>query len=153
MGDALVWGIMSKLRTYEVYLLPHEIYLDHVRILEARLIMTDHRILNVSVLKKDDVPEVKWNLKWKNFGGAEKSHNGHTVKIRRVTREIKKNGRLVQYRQSRPYEIFCRPVHRKSRHKKSGVGQQRKEDYLGEAKRIQEKLSECYQMSFSGAGT
>ena len=144
--DSLVWGIISKLRTYEVHILPNEIYLDHVRIIEARLIMTDHRILKVSVLKKGDVPEVKWSLKWTDFGGAEKSQNGHMVKIRRLSHEIKKHSRRKKLR---PYEIFCRPVHRRSTHAKSGGGQRHKDDYLGEAKRIQEKLSECYQMSFS----
>merc|ERR1711934_1138130 len=141
--DALVWGIICKLRTYEVDMLPNEIYLDHVRIVEARLIMTDRRILNVYVLKRGDVPEVKWSLKWTDFGGAEKSSNGHTVKIRRLSHGIKKHRRV------RPYEVFCRPVHRSSTHQKSASGRQRKEDYLGEAKRIQEKLSRCYQISFS----
>merc|ERR1719201_1847610 len=119
--DALVWGIMSKLRTYEVDLLPNEIYLDHVRIVEARLIMTDRRILNVYVRKKKgDVPEVKWSLKWTDFGGAEKSSNGHTVKIRRLSHGIKKHRRV------KPYDFLWIRRPRRSTHQKSASGRQRK---------------------------
>ena len=146
--DASVWGIICKLRTYEVHILPHEIYLDHVRILESRLIMTDHRILNVSVVQKDVVPEVIWSLKWTDFGGVEKSQNGHTIRISRLSHDGKKSTRRKQQKKLRPYEIFCRPTHRRSMQDKASVAQ-RQEDYLLEAKRIQEKLSECYHTSFS----
>ena len=152
--DAFVWEIMCKLRKEygDKKNLRQERYLYHIRTLQdplvatatakapqaklSRLIMTDHRVLDVTTRKIKDgfVPRVRWSILWEDFGGVEKSDSSRTVRIRRKSR--KQNKEVV-------HDIFCYPS------KKSGADQQRRDEYLWEANRIQSKLSECFTLYYS----
>ena len=155
--DALVWDIMCELRRKYEYgdrtVLRQERYLGHVITLEdpmvttslsqkgevkfSRLIMTDHRVLNVAIRKTKSgfVPRVLWSILWEDLGGVEKSDCSRILRIRRKPR--KQNKEVVQY------DIFC------YLNKKSYVEHPRREDYVCEANRIQSKISEYLSLYFS----